>query len=151
MAETAGTAMRPRVRFSLSSQPSPIGTPAFTQVLPRVGESAGMARLMVSHASEEWGLATEVTEAAQLVVTELVANAVDHARGSHIHVSVARLSDVGFYFGITDRSRKEPILRTPGDDEVEGRGLWLVNHLSKGRWGTDERPWGKRVWAEVRP
>ncbi|MFF3420815.1 ATP-binding protein [Streptomyces sp. NPDC002698] len=112
-------------------------------------ESAGVARSLVRTALAAWQQ-EELVEDALNVITELVSNAVDHARLPSIRVIVARPTENGVRLGVVDRSRTVPTLRTDSNgDQIRGRGLVLVDVLSD-RWGTDLHPWGKTVWAEMK-
>jgi anti-sigma regulatory factor (Ser/Thr protein kinase) len=90
----------------------------------------------------------EVCDDAELVVSELVGNAVRHS-GTVIHVEVAALAEVpGMWMCVRDESTR-PIKPRDADLLAEGgRGLQLVDYLSC-RWGVDADAGGKRVWAEV--
>lgn len=107
-----------------------------------------MARHLVSSALRVWGL-EELEYAARIVVTELVSNAVVHARQSSVRVTVTRLDRLEVQIAVVDMSRDLPRPRPVGVDEESGRGLALVAALSDGRWGADPLPWGKRVWARL--
>ncbi|MFJ4418780.1 ATP-binding protein [Streptomyces sp. NPDC088925] len=120
----------------------------YREALPRVEQFAEQARRVVESALTEWDLDALAADAG-LVVTELFANAVRHARGSRVLVDVIRLEGRGVEVAVADKSRRPPAPREPGEDEEEGRGLLLVAAYAA-RWGTDPRPRGKRVWAEVR-
>lgn len=124
------------------------GGPAYTEVLPRTGESARAARRLVEHALAAWALDALVDDAS-LVVTELVANAAVHARGDAIRVTVSRLEKGGAEVAVADKSHTRPTRRTPGPEEISGRGLLLIDAIAE-TWGTDTTSWGKRTWAEVR-
>lgn len=78
-------------RRSASAQSSAIGAPAYTESLPRLPESASLARRLATHALAVWRLDL-LAESAELVVTEFVANAADHARGALIRVTFTRLT-----------------------------------------------------------
>ncbi|MGW8360169.1 ATP-binding protein [Streptomyces wedmorensis] len=126
----------------------PTGHPAYSQTLPREARSAAVARRLVRTALALWGM-DSLTEDATLVITELVANAVDHSRLPSIRVTVSRPTPNGIRLGVVDRSRTVPTLRTdPEDDQLRGRGLILVNTLTNS-WGTELYRWGKQVWAEL--
>lgn len=125
----------------------PIGHPGYSETLPREPESAATARRLVRVACATWGL-EELTEHGALVVSELVANAVRHARSRSIRVTVARPRAACLRIGVVDRSKVLPEPREPGDADEGGHGLALVAELADG-WGTDPLPWGKRVWAEL--
>jgi anti-sigma regulatory factor (Ser/Thr protein kinase) len=84
----------------------------------------------------------------ELIVTELVANTVQHTKGHHIRVTVKHVGPGRVRIGVSDRSRTQPVCRAPGDDDVRGRGLALVEALTV-CWGTDVKRWGKVVWAEL--
>ncbi|MFF1422659.1 hypothetical protein [Streptomyces sp. NPDC058280] len=44
--------------------------------------------------------------------------------------------------------RLRPEVREAGDGDEDGRGLFLVA-APAADWGTDERRWGKIVWADL--
>lgn len=89
----------------------------------------------------------------QLIASELVTNALVHGCGEWVRMSLVptvegerrywRLSVVG-----PGTSEAVPWPRIPGSDETTGRGLWVVDDLTHGCWGTDLTPVGERVvWA----
>ncbi|WNI17245.1 ATP-binding protein [Actinacidiphila sp. ITFR-21] len=130
------------------STPSPAGHPAYTQPLPCAAPSAAEARRLVRTALGVWGL-DALADEAELVVSELVGNAVRHTRCRLIQVSVARPARGTVRVAVADGSYVRPVPRAqPGDEDVCGRGLVLVAALAD-RWGTDPLPCGKRVWAEL--
>ncbi|MFI2312568.1 hypothetical protein AMK17_19590 [Streptomyces sp. CB00072] len=123
--------------------------PAYTETLPRVVGSVRRARRLVHLALDVWGLA-DVQGAAELVVSELLTNAVLHARrGDSVRVTVTRLEGGRVRVAVVDLSKDWPAPRDAGGDEESGRGLGIVEALSGGRWGVDPLPWGKRVWASL--
>ncbi|MCQ0023456.1 ATP-binding protein [Streptomyces somaliensis DSM 40738] len=126
------------------------GKPAFTECLPRRAESAGAARRLVDRALRLWGLEV-VTDSAQLVVTELVANAVNHGRRDTIRVTASRVDRSVVQVAVVDLSRILPalLLRPVVDLAESGRGLLIVEALCPGRWGVEPLRWGKRVWANL--
>jgi anti-sigma regulatory factor (Ser/Thr protein kinase) len=128
-------------------RPSHSGHPAYTQPLPCVAPSAGEARRLVRTALAVWGLEA-LTDEAELVVSELVGNAVRHTRCRLIHVSVARPAQGTVRIAVADTSDAKPVPADAAADETTGRGLLLVAALSA-RWGTDPLPRGKRIWAEL--
>ena len=125
----------------------PTGHPGYSETLPREPESAGTARRLVRVACSAWGLEKLAGDGA-LIVTELVTNAVLHARRESIRVRVERTAPGTVRVAVADFSRARPVPCVPGDDEEGGRGLALVGALAA-NWGTDERHWGKVVWAEL--
>lgn len=141
------TVGKPRLASATTS--SATGAPTYSETLPRVAESAAIARRLVQHALAVWHLDV-LAEPACLVVSELVANAVEHARGECIRVIVSRVEGGGVRVGVVDKSQRVPSVQAPDADEVSGRGLLIVQLLAQ-RWGTTMKAWGKTVWAEVRP
>ncbi|MFJ2262835.1 ATP-binding protein [Streptomyces sp. NPDC087844] len=134
--------------MTVTATPRPTGHPGYAQTLDRLPESAGVARSLVRTALAAWHQ-DEMTEDALNIITELVSNAVDHARSPSIRVIVTRPADGRIRLGVVDRSRKLPEMRTDSiGDQVRGRGLVLVEALSD-RWGTDLHRRGKTVWAEI--
>jgi serine/threonine-protein kinase RsbW len=116
-----------------------------TKVLPAEPESASRARRLVER---ELGRVCdpEVVEVASLLATELVANAVRHARTS-------MRFGVGCEGGrvrieVEDGSPAMPVRREPSVAAVDGRGLLLVDRLAAA-WGAEPRPAGKVVWLEL--
>lgn len=82
----------------------------------------------------------------ELLATELAANAVQHAR-SDMTVIVRYLGDV-VRVEVGDGSRQLPVARQAEDDDLDGRGLALVDALAK-EWGVLPTRTGKRVWCDV--
>jgi anti-sigma regulatory factor (Ser/Thr protein kinase) len=105
------------------------------------------ARRFVVAALRSDGHETDVVDDAALVLTELAANALMHARSAF---RVAVTSEPGLVcISVHDAS---PVLPIPRDQELmaqSGRGLGLVAAVSR-RWGVDLTPDGKVVWAELR-
>ncbi|MGC4996810.1 ATP-binding protein [Streptomyces sp. DT195] len=123
------------------------GFPGYSETLPRQPESAAVARRLVRVALAVWALDALADDGA-LIVTELVANAVLHARRASVRVIVERTAPRVVRVAVADLSRAQPVPRLPEPDAEQGRGLLLVT-ASAVRWGTDERRWGKVVWAEL--
>ena len=147
MSKTPTPAGSQRLRPGPLTRPSGTGCPAYSETLPRVGESAVVARRLVGQALGVWHR-DALADAARLVVTELVANAVEHAEGANIRVTITRLDDGGGHVGVADKSGSRPERRVAQPDDVGGRGLALVDHMATA-WGSDPLPDGKRVWAVV--
>lgn len=93
----------------------------------------------------------ELVESASLVVSELVTNAVLHARTA-IGVVITLLDDGAVRLEVSDDSSALPQRRLYSEASGTGRGLVLVNALSAG-WGVAPRhdAEGKTVWAELAP
>ncbi|MFJ9030032.1 ATP-binding protein [Streptomyces sp. NPDC102274] len=134
--------------MTVTTTSRPTGHPGYSETLPREPESAATARRLVRTACAAWEL-EELTEDGALIVSELVANAVQHARRESIRVVIDRPGGACVRIGVVDFSKVLPEPKVPDDDEEGGRGLALVAELAD-HWGTEPLPWGKRVWAELR-
>nr|WP_236055298.1 ATP-binding protein [Streptomyces sabulosicollis] len=133
--------------MTATARPSAIGAPAYSQSYLREKESAAVVRKMVRTVLETWHL-PHLVGPAEHVVAELVANAVDHARGRCFRFVVTRTSEHRVRIAVIDRSHDEPVRKTPSPDEEHGRGLAVVEAFSTA-WGVDPLTWGKRVWADL--
>lgn len=114
--------------------------------------AAPCARLHATHVLWEWGL-TRLSESVELVVSELVTNAV-HASRQQSWPPVVRLWLLSDEFRVRilvwDGSPMRPV-RVDADEETEGgRGLLLVESISdQWNWFQPAGREGKVVWAEV--
>lgn len=110
-----------------------------------VPTSAGIARRFVGTTLISWGWDT-VVELVTLLVSEVVTNAVLHAR-SDFELSVVSGSH-HLRIEVSDSSPVVPVQRQRDDDALTGRGLALVDQLASA-WGVTEHAGGKVVWFEV--
>lgn len=85
-------------------------------------------------------------DAAVLLVSELVANAVLHAR-TPIGV-VVRRNDHGLRIEVHDGERRAPARKHYSSMATTGRGLVLVERLARD-WGVATEQGGKSVWFEL--
>jgi anti-sigma regulatory factor (Ser/Thr protein kinase) len=131
---------------TVATDVAPPVEPIFAANLERVPGSASAARSLVADALEAWGL-PQLVDDARLITTELVSNAVDHAAGYEMRVSVVRLGSL-VRISVIDRDRTRPQLRPWDTEQERGRGLLLVKVLSS-RWGVSLLPGGKAVWSEM--
>jgi anti-sigma regulatory factor (Ser/Thr protein kinase) len=90
----------------------------------------------------------QLADAATLVLTELVSNAIRHAQGEGMRVNVMRLAERRVRVSVLDRDCTRPQMREPNPGEERGRGLFIVDSESA-EWGVDLLPGGKRVWADL--
>jgi anti-sigma regulatory factor (Ser/Thr protein kinase) len=105
------------------------------------------ARRLVVKLCETWDL-HQVVELAELLISELVTNAVRHA-GTDIEVTAA-VGEHFLHLHVRDRSKRLPTLSgSDGQQSHHNRGLQLIDRLSNG-WGTTLTPYGKTVWATLR-
>ncbi|MFF8015802.1 ATP-binding protein [Streptomyces sp. NPDC007929] len=96
-------------------------------------ESVGTARRLVRIALAAWSL-DDLADDGVLIVSELVSNAVQHARSRSIRVAVSRPEMVRVRIGVVDECRRLPEVREPREGAENGRGLALVGALAKD-WG----------------
>lgn len=86
------------------------------------------------------------SDVSQLLTTELVANAVQHARSAPtVRVSVL---ENRLRVEVDDASTIVPVVQPQDPARLSGFGLLLVASLSE-QWGADLRPGGKTVWFEL--
>lgn len=110
-------------------------------------EAPGTARRAVVEALSAAERSAEFCDVAELLVSELVTNAVRHATGGvQLDLSVSPPTTRVTVF---DHSAERPVVGAAGFDEVGGRGLLLVESLAD-QWGWEPRCGGKQVWFELR-
>ena len=113
--------------------------------LPADRTAPARARRFVSQALRQWGHDDAAGDVA-LLVSELVTNAVLHAR-SAARLTV-ELDGLTLRVAVFDASSSRPRLRHYTPDAVTGRGLLLVDRIAD-RWGVTEADGGKEVWFEL--
>ncbi|MGC8470907.1 MAG: response regulator [Acidimicrobiales bacterium] len=105
-----------------------------------------LARRFVVGRCVEWGRSA-AADAAAIVVSELVANALVHVQ-SGCELTVGLRGDV-LRIAVVDHGGGMPDVQRARTDDDHGRGLLLVNILCTA-WGTEPHDDGKSVWAELR-
>jgi anti-sigma regulatory factor (Ser/Thr protein kinase)/anti-anti-sigma regulatory factor len=114
----------------------------------------GHARARVRELCRRWGLDGEVREAAEIVITELVTNAVEHATSPSVveverHGDAFRMAVRDYDTGTTGHDVPEATSwHAPPTSSPRGRGLAMVAAVSHA-WGVQRHPDGKTVWAEM--
>jgi two-component sensor histidine kinase len=96
-----------------------------------------------------WAVPEEAGEDVLLVITELVANVIDHActpftltvRTGGTHGGTVRIA-------VEDGSVNVPVEQPHDPYAARGRGLQIVSSVAT-RWGFKTHPNGKSVWANV--
>ncbi len=116
--------------------------------LPAAPQAARLARQATQQALIVWRL-THVSDTAVLLVSELVTNAVRHAR-TELSDMWLRLEIDGDWLRIEveDGDPRHPQPRTLTGPEESGLGFVLVDALAD-KWGVYETSTGKAVWAEL--
>ncbi|MDX3109612.1 ATP-binding protein [Nonomuraea angiospora] len=103
------------------------------------------ARRLTREKLAHWGLDDQV-ETAELLVSELVGNAVEHAYGP-VRLSFSA-EDGLLRCEVEDENPDLPHLRVVDADAESGRGLFLVDVLSC-CWGGERTARGKAIWFEL--
>ncbi|MER7830080.1 SpoIIE family protein phosphatase [Streptomyces sp. NPDC095602] len=111
--------------------------------LPADGTAARTARRLVRTQLEEWELA-DLTDIMELVVSELVGNALRYGGGPG---SLRLLRHSRLCVEVSDNGPDLPQIQHAELSAEGGRGLQLINTLCR-RWGSCRTPGGKVVWAE---
>ncbi|MFE5889147.1 ATP-binding protein [Streptomyces sp. NPDC002285] len=137
-------------------QTAPVGHPAYSQTFPCQPETAEIGRKLVREALGVWHL-DDLADPAELIISELVANAARHTPCRSIRLIVGRPNATRVRIAVVDREPSRlPVLGLTDVDAESGRGLVLVDALADG-WGytllgrhPKRGPWGKETWAELR-
>ncbi|ARP71756.1 ATP-binding protein [Streptomyces pluripotens] len=128
--------------------------------LAAVPTAVSCSRMFVRLVLRRWNL-LDYTEDAELVVSELVTNAIratgitnpepklHDIQGHHVIGVQLRVLDTSLFVDVWDRSTEEPVIKEPKGDAESGRGLLLVSAMTK-QWSVYRPPaGGKVVWAEL--
>ena len=118
-----------------------------SRALPGEAATVPRARRFVREVLAAWER-MEYEEAGTLLVSELVGNAVLHAR-TPVEVELIE-SRGGVLLSVTDRSPVLPVVRRHSREAATGRGLWLLDQYSASH-GVHRLPEGKSVWAMLCP
>ncbi|MFB6671206.1 SpoIIE family protein phosphatase [Streptomyces sp. NPDC056390] len=117
---------------------------AHRSVAPEPAE-VSRTRALVRDQLTAWGLGA-LTAPAELMVGELVTNAVRHARTRSIEVRLVRSGTL--VCEVEDDDQRLPTLLNAGPGDEFGRGLRVVSALAR-EWGTSRTGSGKTVWFEL--
>lgn len=117
--------------------------------LAPTGANVRVARHVVDELLQAWS-APHDREDAALLVTELVANVVDHVGGEAAFTLELTLSGEWLRIAVVDGSAIPPVVQEMSADRPRGRGLQMVQSISD-RWGHEDHGDGKRIWFELVP
>ena len=117
--------------------------------LPPMAGSVPAARRVVAELLTAWAAPHDRDDAA-LLVSELVANVVDHVGGEAAFTVEVALSGDWLRISVADGSAIRPVVRQLEGSAPRGRGMRLVEQIAD-RWGVEEHEGGKRVWLELAP
>ena len=116
--------------------------------LPPVPSSVPLARRLVRDVLRTWSAPHDQLDA-ELLVTELVANVVDHAGGEALTLELD-LAGAWLRIGVVDGSAIRPVVRELSQAAERGRGMQIIVAIAD-RWGAEDHDGGKRVWFELMP
>ncbi|MFD4175081.1 SpoIIE family protein phosphatase [Streptomyces anulatus] len=102
------------------------------------------ARVLVRDRLQSWGLGEDTVEATELIVSELVTNAVRYGIPP---LRLRLLLDSTLTCEVHDGSPASPHLRHARTVDEGGRGLFIVSRLAS-HWGARHGPDGKVLWTE---
>jgi anti-sigma regulatory factor (Ser/Thr protein kinase) len=105
---------------------------------------AARARGLVRETLRRWDLA-ELSETAELLVGEVVTNAIRHAHTRRVGLRLVRAG--ALLCEVSDDDHAVPVLLAAGPQDEGGRGMRIVSRLA-GEWGTSRSADGKTVWFE---
>lgn len=105
------------------------------------------ARQMVAALLPMWDL-EHLTGDAQLIVTELVTNAYQHAPGSDTFELEIVGSPARIRIALADGSAVRPVIAELDQTRPTGRGMRIVAALATA-WGAEDHHGGKRVWVDL--
>lgn len=120
---------------------------AFSTVLPVHRLAARMARRATQDTLACWGL-DHLGETAALLVSELVGNAVRHARASPVLKLGLEAYGTHLRMEVLDANPDPPLPRVPAALDESGFGFVLIEALAD-KWGVRTTAAGKGVWAEL--
>ncbi|MGW6402531.1 SpoIIE family protein phosphatase [Streptomyces sp. NPDC055134] len=112
--------------------------------IPSDPSAVHTAREGTAHQLAIWHL-EEIAFVAELIVSELVTNAIRHATGP---ISLRLIHDRVLMCEVSDGSSTSPRMRRATTTEEGGRGLFLIAQFAQ-RWGARYDTQGKTIWAEV--
>jgi PAS domain S-box-containing protein len=113
--------------------------------LPAGPEAAPLARAATRRRLEHWGVGGDLACTAELVVSELVGNAVRYGAPP---LSLRLIFDRILTCEVSDAATSAPHVRHARTVDETGRGLFIITTLAS-NWGTRYRAQGKTVWAEL--
>ncbi|WP_373305068.1 SpoIIE family protein phosphatase [Streptomyces lucensis] len=115
----------------------------------RVPEAVRHARRFTRRTLRGWGVHRDTLDAALLVVSELVTNALVHT-GGPVRLDMS-LVNHRLRLAVADASPRSPVKPASiGWEATGGRGILLVEAVSDA-WGTIPVSGGKQVWADLVP
>ena len=112
--------------------------------LARDPREVSRARRLTRQTLADWGLQA-ASETAEVLVGELVTNAVRHAHTGAVGLRLVRAD--ALLCEVSDDDQALPTLMSAGPQDEGGRGLRIVSRLAR-QWGVSRQGSGKSVWFE---
>jgi len=106
-----------------------------SESLTLTSESPSRARSIVTTAAAEWHLAHDVAQRAELLASEIVADAVDH--GSDAATLRISLDDEKLELELFDGPRRSAIARSGRDEGVPAMRMRVLAKVADGRYSSD--------------
>jgi CheY-like chemotaxis protein len=116
-------------------------------LVPAELTSPRTARRFLVSTLEAWNL-EPLCSGAELVVSELVSNAVLHAT-SPAQITVGQIDDRSIRIEVKDWGLGDLVRRPGSSQDTSGRGLRLIDGLT-GRWGSSSHLGERSVWCDLR-
>jgi anti-sigma regulatory factor (Ser/Thr protein kinase) len=111
--------------------------------LPAGPEAVPTARQVTRHRLKFWGVDEETARTTELIVSELVGNAVRHGTPP---VRLRLIRDRMLTCEVGDAAAGAPHVGQAGSVDETGRGMFIVASLAD-QWGTRHETRGKIVWT----
>ncbi|WP_370126484.1 ATP-binding protein [Streptacidiphilus sp. EB103A] len=113
--------------------------------------AVAVTRARVAATLQLWGLHLgSRQDDIALLVSELVTNALTYGRGEVITIGLyASRTEQSMTLDVLDASQDLPTLELSGPDDEHGRGMFIVDALTQGRWTTQRTEHGKRIIATL--
>jgi PAS domain S-box-containing protein len=118
-----------------------------TRSLPAEPKAAPIARAAARRQLEVWGVEDETAFTTELIVSELVGNAVRYGAPP---LRLRLILDRMLTCEVSDAATSAPQVKHARTIDETGRGLFIIASLAD-QWGTRYQAQGKTVWAEQRP
>ncbi|MER5686769.1 SpoIIE family protein phosphatase [Streptomyces sp. NPDC002205] len=115
-----------------------------TLSLPADPEAAPIARAAARHQLKAWGVDEETAYTTELIVSELVGNAVRYGAPP---LQLRMIFEQMLTCEVSDTATSAPQVKHARTIDETGRGLFIIASLAD-QWGTRHQPQGKTVWAE---
>ena len=119
------------------------------QVIPARDAQRVSAMRRLARARLGYCCLSALSDDIELIVSELVTNAIEHSYGTSITM-LFELDHGLLTLEVKDETGRHPAIRQPADDSETGRGLILVQAITEqhgGEWGI--RPDGTGTWCTI--